>query len=92
VLTKGSCVVAGQLESAITKIKLIGRLQDEAIELSATVEVEQRLALHKLQASAAKARDHEPQKIAGPEGRTAATPMTTDASVQAAMDGTPEWL
>lgn len=68
---------AGQLEKAIRAITLIGRLQDEVIGLTATVEVEQRLALRKLWGSAAKARGHEDN---------AAMPMTTDASVQVAMD------
>ena len=56
-------MLAGELESAINKIKLIGRLQDEMIGLTAAVEVEQRSALHKLQLSAAKARDHRTQNM-----------------------------
>ena len=59
VLTQARCVVAGQLESAVKKVQLIARLQDEVAALTATVEVEQRVALQKLQTSSTKGHDHE---------------------------------
>ena len=68
--------------SAINKIKLIGRLQDE---VTATVEIEQRSALHKLQLSVAKAREHGIQYTTDPDFRAAAAPSTTDAHVQVSI-------
>ena len=65
VLTQSRRVVAGQLESAVKKIQLIARLQDEVAALTATVEVEQRVALYKLQASSTKRRDHESRSTGG---------------------------
>ena len=50
-LTEACC--AGQLEGAVKKSQLIGRLQDEIAALTATVEVEQRVALRKLRESLA---------------------------------------
>ena len=80
-----SCVLTGQLESAINKIKLIGRLQDEVTGLTAAVEIEQRSALHELQLSVAKTREHRIQNTADPEFGVAAAPRTTDASVQVSI-------
>lgn len=60
-LTRARRVAAGQLENAVKKIQVIARLQDEVAALTATVEVEQRVALYKLQASSTKGCDHESQ-------------------------------
>lgn len=49
VLTQTCC--AGQLEGVIKKSQLIGRLQDQIAGLTATVEVQQRMALRKLRES-----------------------------------------